>query len=138
MNGLTREEVNASVDGGIHSLIDRGVEEIAINAHSLVDAKPRAGRMLMRVAVLTNYLRAIEEELPKLQTLVNAQYAVAIDQSSGKNITEKKVQAEASTVYSDAVEKKALLDAEQSWVKNYIKIFDNAHIMYRQYSNTRD
>lgn len=138
MDKMTREEVNASVEGGVQCLVTRGVEEIAVNAHSLADAKPRAGRMLMRVAVLTNYLRAIEEELPKLQTLVNAQYAVAIQAALGKNITEKKVDAEASKVYTDAVERHAELEAEQNWVKNFIKIFDNAHIMYRQYSNTRD
>lgn len=123
---MTREE--------IEGLVERGIEEIAINAQSLVDAKPRAGRMLTRVAVLTNYLRDLEEELPKLQTLVNAQYAVAIQSASGKNITEKKVEAEAAKNYSDAVEKKAAVDAQRDWVKNYIKIFDNAHIMYRQYS----
>lgn len=138
MTSMTREEVNASTEGGINGLVERGIEEIAVNAHSLVDAKPRAGRMLIRVAVLTNYLRAIEEELPKLQTLVNAQYAVAVQQANGKNVTEKKIEAEASKVYSNAVEAKAMLDAEQNWVKNHIKIFDNAHIMYRQYSNTRD
>jgi hypothetical protein len=118
----------------IEGLVERGIEEIAINAQSLADAKPRAGRMLTRVAVLTNYLRYLEEELPKLQTLVNAQYALAIQQAGGKNITEKKVEAEASQCYSDAVEKKAVLDAQRDWVKNYVKIFDNAHIMYRQYS----
>ena len=123
---MTRQEI----DG----LVERGVEEIAITAHSLADAKPRAGRFLTRVAVLTNYLRDLEEELPKLQTLVNAQYAVAIQGAEGKNITEKKVSAEAAPVYSDAVEAKAKLDAQRDWVKNYIKIFDNAHVMYRQYS----
>lgn len=123
---MTREE--------IEGVVERGIEEIAINASSLADAKPRAGRMLTRVAVLTNYLREIEEELPKLQTLVNAQYATALNSATGKGVTEKKVEAEANPVYAEAVEKKAVLDAQRDWVKNYIKIFDNAHVMYRQYS----
>lgn len=123
---MTRED--------IEGVVERGIEEIAVNAASLVDAKPRAGRMLTRVAVLTGYLRGLEEELPKLQTLVSAQYALAIQQASGKNITEKKVEAEATQCYSDAVEKKAELDAQRDWTKNFIRIFDNAHIMFRQYS----
>lgn len=122
---MTRDEVN--------EFVENGVTEIAINAQSLVDAKPRAGRMLSRVAALTYYLRQLEEELPKLQTLVNAKYALAIQQASGKNITEKKVEAEANPEYTNAVEQKAELDAQRDWTKNFIKIFDNAHIMYRQF-----
>jgi hypothetical protein len=118
----------------IEEIVERGVTEIAVNAHSLADAQPRAGRFLTRVAVLTNFLRTLEEDLPKHQTLVNAQYSTAINSAIGKGITEKKVEAEANPVYSDAVEKKAAVDAQRDWVKNYIKIFDNAHIMYRQYS----
>lgn len=115
-------------------IIERGVEEIAVNAQSLADAKPRAGRMLTRVAVLTNYLKQLEEDLPKHQTLVNAQYYTAINAASGKNVTEKKIEAEASTIYCAAVEQKATVDAERDWVKRYIEIFNNAHVMYRQYS----
>lgn len=117
----------------IEGVVERGIEEIGVNAVSLADAKPRAGRMLTRVAVLTQYLRSVEEELPKLQTLVNAQYARAINSAVGKGVTEKKVEAEASPEYTEAVEKHAMLEAEQTWVKNFIKIFDNAHIMYRQF-----
>lgn len=118
----------------IEEIVERGVQEIAVNAHALADAQPRAGRFLTRVAVLTDFLRSLEENLPKHQTLVNAQYATAINCAGGKNITEKKVEAEANPVYSDAVEQKAAVDAQRDWAKNYIKIFDNAHIMYRQYS----
>lgn len=118
----------------IEKVVDRGVSEIAINAHSLADAQPRAARFLVYVAILTNYLRELEEDLPKHQTLVNAQYSTAINSAVGKGITEKKVEAEADPIYSDAVEKKAAVDAQRDWVKNYIKIFDNAHVMYRQFS----
>ena len=118
----------------IEEIVDRGVGEIAVNAHALADAQPRAGRFLTRVAILTDFLRTLEEELPKHQTLVNSQYFTAINTAGGKNITEKKVEAEANPVYAEAVEKKAAVDAQRDWVKNYIKIFDNAHVMYRQYS----
>lgn len=121
----------------IEELVDKGVQDIAVNAKSLADAAPRAGKFLVLVSILTDFLRSLEEELPKHQTLVNAQYSTAIKQADGKNITEKKVEAEANPVYSKAVEDKAGIDAQRDWVKNYIKIFDNAHVMYRQYSNAR-
>jgi len=120
----------------MEEIIDKGVQEIAVTAHALADAQPRAARFLTRVAILTNFLRTLEEDLPKHQTLVNAQYATAIRMADGKNITEKKVEAEANPVYSEAVEAKAAIDAQRDWVKNYIKIFDNAHIMFRQYSRS--
>lgn len=121
----------------VEGIVERGVEEIAVTASSLADAAPRAARFLTRVAVLTDFLRSLEEDLPKHQTLVNAQYATAINMAAGKGITEKKVEAEANPVYSDVVEKKASVDAQRDWVRNYIKIFDNAHVMYRQFSNAR-
>lgn len=121
----------------IEQIVEKGVAEIAVNASSLSDAAPRAARFLSRVAALTDFLRSLEEDLPKLQTLVNAQYATALNASPGKGVTEKKVEAEANPVYASAVEDKAKMDAVRDWTKNYIKIFDNAHVMYRQYSNSR-
>jgi predicted MPP superfamily phosphohydrolase len=118
----------------IEGIIERGVEEIAVNKHSLADAPAIAGRFLTRVAVLTDALRGLEEELPKHQTLENAQYNTAINNAVGKGITEKKVEAEANPVYRNQVEAKEIMEAKRTWVRNYIKIFENAHIMYRQYS----
>lgn len=118
----------------IEKLVDDTVNLIAINAHSLADAKPRASRFLIVMALLTDFLKDIEEELPKLQTLVDAGYAQAISTALGKNITEKKVAAEASRDYTSVREQKAKLDALRDWTKNHIKIFDHAHLMYRQYS----
>jgi len=118
----------------VEDVIDRGVQEIAVTAFALADAQPRAGRFLTRVAVLTDYLRTLEEELPKHQTLTNSQYFTAISQAVGKNITEKKVEAEANSEYCKVVEAKSELEARRDWIKSYIKIFDNAHVMYRQYS----
>ncbi len=121
----------------IEEQVEHGIEEIAVTAKSLADAAPRAARFLARVALLTDFLRSLEEDLPKHQTLVNTQYFTAINQASGKNVTEKKLEAEANPVYCAAVEAKAAIDAQRDWVKGYIKIFDNAHVMYRQYSNAR-
>lgn len=122
----------------VEDIVERGVEEIAITAASLADAAPRAGRFLVRVAVLTDFLRDVEDDSPRYQTQVNMTYAQAILQAGGKNITEKKVEAEANPEYNKALEEQGKHESMRNWVKNHIKNFDNAHVMYRQHSNARN
>lgn len=118
----------------VEAIVEKGVSEIAVNATSLADAAPRAGRFLVRVAVLSDFLRTVEDDLPKYQTKVNMTYAQAILQASGKNITEKKVEAEADPAYNAALEDQGKHKAMHNWVRNHIENFNNAHIMYRQFS----
>lgn len=122
----------------VEQLITETVELIAVSGKSLADAKPRASRFLVVNSILATFLRDLEEELPKFDTLVSATYAQAIMGADGKNITEKKVTAEAEPNYCTARENKEKLDAVRNWVKNHMDIFENAHVMYRQYSNSRD
>lgn len=129
MDKLTIEQVE--------EIVERGVAEIAVTAFSLADAAPRAGRFLVRVAVLSDFLRTVEDDLPKYQTKVNMTYAQAIVQAGGKNITEKKVEAEADPAYNAAMEDQGKHKAMHNWVKNHIENFNNAHVMYRQHSNAR-
>jgi hypothetical protein len=122
----------------VEDIVERGVEEIAITAASLADAAPRAGRFLVRVAVLTDFLRDVEDDSPRHQTAVNMTYNQAIYNAGGKNITEKKVEAEANAEYNKALEDQGKHESMRTWVKNHIKNFDNAHILYRQHSNVRN
>jgi hypothetical protein len=128
--------IRLSVDQ-VEELVEKGVEEIAITAASLADAAPRAGRFLVRVAILTDFLRDVEDDSPRYQTQVNMTYNQAIYNASGKNITEKKVEAEADPAYNKALEDQGKHESMRTWVKNHIKNFDNAHVMYRQHSNSR-
>lgn len=118
----------------VKQLVSETVDLIAIDAQSLADAKPRASKFLVAVAVLTDFQRKIEEELPKRQTLLDASYAQAYDSCASKNVTDKKKYAEASESYVQARESLEKLKALHTWIKGHIKIFDNAHLMYRQYS----
>lgn len=118
----------------VEKLIADTVELIAVNGNSLADAKPRASRFLIVNSLLSTFLRELEEELPKHRTMEDAQYAQAIHTASGKNITEKKASVKGVFEYNSARETKEKLEALRDWVKNHIKIFDHAHLMYRQYS----
>lgn len=118
----------------IEQLVEETVELIAISNQSLADARPRASRFLVVNSILSSFLREVEEDLPRCETLEGAQYATAINLVNGKNITEKKAQVELVTNYTDAREQKQKLEALREWLKTHIKIFENAHLMYRQYS----
>jgi hypothetical protein len=118
----------------IELLINETVELIAVTSTSLADAKPRASRFLIVNSLLSTFLRELEQELPKYQTMVDAQYAQACRIVEGKNITEKKINIDVVPEYTDAREKHEQLQALREWIKNHIKIFENAHLLYRQYS----
>lgn len=115
-------------------LINEHIRLIAVDAKGINEAKERAGKFLQVHAILSGQLMELEVHIAKLQTLVDAQYATAIDESAAKSITEKKINAERNPIYAQARENFETAEAQRSWLKNYMKIFDNAHIMFRQYS----
>lgn len=115
-------------------LINEHVRLITIDAKGIIEAKERAGKFLQVHAILSGQLMELEVQIAKLNTLVTAQFATAVDESTGKSITEKKVHAERNPAYAQARENFEIAEAQRSWIKNYMKIFDNAHVMFRQYS----
>lgn len=118
----------------IEQLISDSVNLIAIDARGLGEARERAGKFLIACAVLTSFLKELECEMAKVKTMVEAQYATAINELSGNKITEKKALVAHNTNYTSVREAHEQLDAQRDWLKGYIKIFENAHLMYRQYS----
>lgn len=118
----------------IEILVQETVDLIAVTSHSLADAKPRASRFLVVNSLISTFLRELEEELPKYQTLEDAEYAQALSCATGKTITEKKVNVSMVAQYTSARETREKLLAMRTWLKNHITIFDHAHLMYRQYS----
>lgn len=118
----------------IEKLIGETVELIAISASSLAEAKPRASRFLVVNAILASFLKDLEIEMAKLKTIAEASKAQAMRSADGKTITEKKQNAELDPSYTRNRENFESLDAQRDWIRNHIKIFENAHLMYRQYS----
>lgn len=110
------------------------IDLIEISSSSLAQGKDRAAKFLIVQSLLSSYLKQVEEGKAKAQTLVSAEYATAIACADGKNITEKKQSAEADPKYTAVREKVEELDAEIRWLKTHIDIFQNAHVMFRQYT----
>lgn len=118
----------------IQQIIDEHLQLITIDATSLADAKNRAAQLLVVQSVLATFLRDFEEEKSKVKTIQVATYAQVVKIVEGKNVTEKKINVEADpgyAAYREALEK---MESIRDYLKTHIKIFDNAHLMFRQYS----
>ncbi len=118
----------------LEELINEHLDMITITTKSILDAKERSGKFLIIQSILATFLRDFEEDRSKVKTLELTSYAISLGASEGKNITEKKVNVELDRAYSQNREDLEKMDAIREYLKTHIKIFENAHLMYRQYS----
>lgn len=118
----------------IFEVVQDQLDLITVTAEGLASSKDRAARFLVVQATLIEYLRQVDEELAKRSTLKEATYANKISQVAGKNITEKKISIATDEEYSSVRESYEELEALREWVKGHIRIFENAHILYRGFS----
>lgn len=118
----------------IETLIADHLDLIVIDARGLLEARERAAKFLVAQAILARFLKDFENEKAKVVTMREASYSQCVRYAQGKNITEKKIEVDANPEYTftrEAVEK---LDSIRDYIKTHMKIFDNAHLMFRQYS----
>lgn len=115
-------------------IVEDHIDLIAVDAKGIAHAKERAATFLVCQSILSTYSRELKQKKAKLKTTVEAGYAMAIRASEGKNITEKKVNVALDKTYSKYREAFEDLEALEDWVKTHTKIFENAHLMFRQYS----
>jgi hypothetical protein len=116
----------------IGQIITEHLDLVVINAKSLAESKERAARLLIVQSILATFLKTFEDDLSRAITMREAQYAQGISVSDGKNITEKKANIALYSEYTDARELSERLEAFKSYIKTHIKIFENAHLLFRQ------
>lgn len=121
-------------DSKLKKKIEEHLELIKYNSKSLTEAPERATAFLIMVAILADEERATKEDKIRISTLVSASYAQAFARSPAKQVTEKKAEAENDATYSEMRESLEQCDAKISWLKTYIEIFNNGHLVYRQFS----
>jgi len=114
-------------------MIDEHINLIAVNQTSLANAKELSGKFLMAQALLSAFLKNFEDDKSKLSTLKDMQYAKAIRVAEGKNVTEKKISVAENSDYNAAREAYEQIDAVRDYIRTNMKIFENAHLMYRQF-----
>lgn len=118
----------------LEQIVSDHIDLIEINAAAIVQSKERSAKFLVIQALLSSHLKILQDVKVKAATEESATYAQALMSGSGKNVTENKIAAEGSPLYCRARETKELIDSEINWVKQHFDIFNNAHIMFRQYS----
>jgi hypothetical protein len=116
----------------VKGLVDENIDLIAYSKQAFKEATERTTKFLMVVAVLADYKLELEQKKAKLTTIREAQYHNVISVAEGKTVTEKKVVAEAHPQYAKSREDVELVEAEISWTKTYIEIFNSAHVTFRQ------
>lgn len=119
----------------IEKLVEDHIDLIAVNGESLAQAKTRSAKFLVAESILSSYLKELQKAIAQFKTVSTASYAQVMKGLSSKKVTENKIEAEAHPDYSRNRQSLEEMEAEANWVKTHMKIFDNAHVMYRQFAN---
>lgn len=95
-------------------------------------AEERAGKFLWAQASVAGDLTALTSQFISQKSLLDATYGKLIQADTSKNVTEKKISVEANPEYQSSRENLELLENKISYLKTMLKIFENAHVFYRQ------
>lgn len=115
----------------VKQYVDEHVDLIVFGKDSMRESMERASKFLVVISILSEFRLSLERRKAQDITLREALYHKAINAAEGKNVTEKKIEAEANPEYTTGRESVENLDAQISWAKTNIDIFNNAHILYR-------
>lgn len=118
----------------IEKIVDEHIDLVTLDAKGLAEAGIRASKFLVVCSVLATYLKSLETELGKVDANLEATYSQACKDSPEKNITSKKTDANMNPEVLKLAHVKSQMDALRTWIKTHIKIFENAHVMYRQFN----
>lgn len=125
----------------IRQKVEEYILLIEVGRKGFAEANSRAASFLIISAILGDFLLDLETEIAKVVTLKEATYAQALsemadtlDSKSKMTVTEKKKLISKNTDYSSNRQQVEEMKALQNWVVGHIRIFENAHIQYRQMS----
>ena len=123
-----------ATDSQLRNWISDHIKLLEIDAHALAASKERMGKFLIAGSVLSTILREVDIDLAKAEALKDSVEAKVIDELPGQKITEKKTMAKADPEFQKATLEFKNLTSKRSWLSVHIKLFENAHIMFRQLS----
>lgn len=95
------------------------------------EAERRAGRFLEVQAFIVDSIDTLNDDKIRAVSLEKAVYAKVLSEVKVKQVTEKKIQTEADPDYQAIRENLESVDARINYLKSYYKIFEAAHIFYR-------
>lgn len=121
---MTFEELQVLIDHYIDKLPSKNVK-----MHEAEDLAPQFLKLLNAIATVRLVL---DNERIEAKSLEEVTYRDCIQRAEGKNVTEKKIDAVAMLEYQEGREAVERADAKIEYLKANTKIFENAHIFYRQ------
>lgn len=104
------------------------------NSVSKSTAEDRATKFLVISSKLVNAKFFASEDKIKALSITKSIFAQVTKEAEGKNVTEKKLNAEANPDYQEAREYLEKIESKVDFLKAYISIFSDAHVFYRQLS----
>ena len=117
----------------IEEIIDEHIDLITVDELAFKEAEERATKFLVVTAILNDFILYTSMDLAKANTIVSATYYQAFKNTTG-TVSDREAQAEADADYTKAVEQRSQLDEIIKWARTHYKIFNDAHITYRQFS----
>lgn len=116
----------------IEGLVDEMVAKIAFSPKAVRESAERCTSFLTSCAMLADFKRSRDVDRARAQTVVDIELRQAMDRSSAKQVTEKKMEAQSDPKYTIARQNLEEIDADISWSRTLIHVFENAHVTYRQ------
>jgi hypothetical protein len=117
----------------IHDMVDEYNELLPMaTTISQVDAEMRATKFLVAVALLTNIKHALGDELIAATSVEKGVYAKIMNRDESKTVGQRDANVKAHPEYIAAREALEKVENDMDFIKTYQKIYDNAHIFYRQ------
>ena len=113
----------------IHAAVEILPTERAVSER---EAERRAGQFLLIQAHITDKMDELNHEKIGTTSILAAIYPKLMAMETSKQVTEKKVNVEGHEDYLAAREAVETIEAQLNYLKTYFKIFENAHIFYRQ------
>jgi hypothetical protein len=95
------------------------------------EANKRASEFLYAAAIISCEKKRISDELISVESANRVIYASTFARQSDKNVTEKKLKAEADPEFIEVREMLETLENNINYLKTQEKVFENAHVFYR-------
>jgi len=116
----------------VEKIIQEHIELITVDSKGISEARERSAKFLIAQSLLAHFLKNFEEEKAKIVTLRETGFAQSLRDAEGKSITEKKVFAHENPVFSNFREATERMDGIKDYIRTHMKIFENAHLTFRQ------
>lgn len=116
----------------VEEVINKGLELLDHKkGMSTFDLETKASTLLVLTANLSAVKFELEQQKVKALSTERASSARSMSKSTGKTVTEKKLEAETDPEYVNSREELETLENEISYIKAMIDVFNNGHIFYR-------